>query len=143
MPNSNRPRDTWEPPSHQPSSPFETSGNGGSHGDIRERLRAIEVWLHHLAQSTAERHGAHVRRLELQERRMTGHQARLTEGERRSAEIAPLSERVTAIEKKLRHAKERIQYAAAAVIFGMVMGGQMTLDRVFQIVDILRRLLAP
>ena len=106
-------------------------------------MRAIEVWLHHLAQSTAERHGAHVRRLELQERRMTGHQARLTEAERRSAEVAPLAERVSAIEKRMQYVKERIQYAVAAIIFGLVVGGRMTVEQIGQIVDMLRRAVGP
>lgn len=123
---------TWEPPSHPQSSRYEP--------DTRERLRAVEVWLHHLAQSTAERHGAHVRRLELQERRMTGHQTRLTEAERRTAEIAPISERVTVLETRLRATKERLQYAGAAILIGLVAGGKMTVEQLVSVLQALARL---
>lgn len=118
---------TWEPPSRPQSPSYEA--------DLRERLRALEVSMQHHAQVTADRLSIHVRRMEQHDERSNGQQARLTEAERRTAAIGPLSERVTAIESKLRAAKERIQYTAAAILFGLVAGGKMTVDQLVSVLQ--------
>lgn len=71
---------------------------------------------------------------------MTGHQTRLTEAERRTAEIAPISERVTVLETRLRATKERLQYAGAAILIGLVAGGKMTVEQLVSVLQALARL---
>lgn len=101
MPTSPPPGATWpSPPPWPVSEP--PSGNGGTHGDLRERVRALEVQSHMHHVSTVERLRAQVdriagidRRLEQGDQRMTGLQARITahdEAIRRHGEaISPLA----------------------------------------------------
>lgn len=121
------PSPSWEPPSRWQSPPYEA--------EMRERLRALEVSMQHHAQVTADRLSIHVRRMERQDERVNGHQQRLTEAERRTALIAPLSERLTSVESRLRAAKERLQYAGAAILFGLIAGGKMTVDQIISVLQ--------
>lgn len=99
MPHQQYRQPIWETPSHQPSSHYEASGNGGSHGDLRERVRALEVradtshdsaleWM----RATAERMSGLDRRLEEGDRRMSGLQSRCTQHD---AEITRLTGALT------------------------------------------------
>lgn len=86
------------------------SGNGGSHGDLRERVRALEVQSHMHHTSTVERLRAQVdrmvgidRRLEQGDQRMSGLQQRITgldDATRRHGEaITPIASKVDDLAK--------------------------------------------
>lgn len=137
------------PDHHPPDQEYwpSTAAHGGSYGDLRERLRTIEVLLdihHRTAQQRLDAQVGRMNgidgRLQAGDQRMAGHQERLTE---QGFEIARIKEatvsqqtleaRVSAMEKGREHLAQIAKYGVAAVLLFLTLTGRMTVAEVEQL----------
>jgi hypothetical protein len=142
-------------PASPPGSPQHAQhayqGNGNAMApqiaDVRERLRAVETLLPMLERVITERISGHHQRLQGAEthlsssdRRMDLIEGRVSETERT---VAPLPGHLNVMEARLTQSERRweawkagLQYAAAALIFGLVVARKLTVEQAWTLLKL-------
>lgn len=130
-----------------PYAPPQPSGNGGSTGDLRERIKALEVRSQMSEQAIHQRLDAQVGRmngidgrLAAGDKRMSGHQDRLTRQDSAITQVqkdmvplTALGARVSAIETMKDQAAQYAKYALGAILLFLTLTGRMTIAEIEQV----------
>lgn len=149
---SHWPHDPFAPPGGEPlpTSPMPSASSSfGSepHGDMRERIRALEVTIHHTWTNTIERMAAAVRRMEGIDRRLEAGDARMGSHHERltgldtevrrlsevSGQISGLDKRLSAIEQRWAMGRAALHYVGAAILSVLVLTGKVTVEQVKEV----------
>ena len=114
---------------------------------MRERIRALEVTIHHTWTNTSERIAAQVRRMEGIDRRLEAGDARMGSHQERlsgldqelrrlseaSGQILGIDKRLAAIEQRWAMGRAALHYVGAAVLSVLVLTGKVTVEQVKEI----------
>jgi hypothetical protein len=111
--------------------------------EIRERVRAIETTIPLLKEMALDRLSTHAKRMDgvdnrlaAGDRRMDHIEDRIGETERATAPLPALEQRLAHIERRWTAWKAGLQYAAAALIFGLVLARRMTVDQAYMLLKL-------